>query len=46
MTESPAPLAADGLLLGRYRLVQPIARGGMAEVWEGRDEVPASPEAR
>jgi serine/threonine-protein kinase len=24
---------------GRYRLVAPIARGGMAEVWEGYDDV-------
>ncbi len=27
------------MLGGRYRLVVPIARGGMAEVWEGHDEV-------
>lgn len=27
------------LLDGRYRLIAPIARGGMSVVWEGRDEV-------
>lgn len=26
------------LLNGRYRVIKPIARGGMAEVWEGYDE--------
>src|SRR4051794_35859851 len=39
MRDAPAPLVADRVLHGRYRLVRPIARGGMAEVWEGRDEV-------
>lgn len=29
----------DRQLQGRYRLVSPIARGGMAEVWEGVDDV-------
>ncbi|HET7487921.1 MAG TPA: protein kinase [Acidimicrobiales bacterium] len=29
----------DRVLAGRYRLTRPIARGGMAEVWEGYDEV-------
>ena len=31
------------VLNGRYRLVAPIARGGMAEVWEGVDEVLTRP---
>ena len=31
--------ASDTVLVGRYRLVGPIARGGMAEVWEGHDVV-------
>src|SRR3954447_17930078 len=39
MRDSPTPLVADRLLHRRYRLVRPIARGGMAEVWEGKDEV-------
>jgi serine/threonine-protein kinase len=29
----------ERVLLGRYRLVTPIASGGMAEVWEGHDDV-------
>ena len=33
----------DRLLHGRYRLVTPIARGGMAEVWEGIDDVLTRP---
>ena len=31
------------LLHGRYRLVEPLARGGMAEVWEGVDDVLTRP---
>jgi eukaryotic-like serine/threonine-protein kinase len=33
------------MLGGRYRLIQRIARGGMAEVWEGHDEVLSRPVA-
>jgi len=33
------------MLGGRYRLICPIARGGMAEVWEGYDEVLSRPVA-
>ena len=33
------PPGVGRVLAGRYRLVGPIARGGMAEVWEGYDEV-------
>jgi serine/threonine-protein kinase len=41
----PAPIRAGRALGGRYQLVQPIARGGMAEVWEGHDEVLSRPVA-
>lgn len=33
------PLCTGQLLSGRYRLVRPIARGGMADVWQGHDEI-------
>jgi eukaryotic-like serine/threonine-protein kinase len=33
------------MLGGRYRLVVPIARGGMADVWEGHDEILSRPVA-
>jgi serine/threonine-protein kinase len=39
----PQPLQADRVLHGRYRLVAAIAAGGMAEVWEGVDEVLTRP---
>lgn len=41
----PVPALSDRVLLERYRLVRLIARGGMAEVWEGHDEVLARPVA-
>lgn len=39
------PPGVGRVLSGRYRLVAPIARGGMAEVWEGYDEVLSRPVA-
>jgi serine/threonine protein kinase len=38
-------IRAGRTLGGRYRLVAPVARGGMAEVWEGHDEVLSRPVA-
>ena len=32
-------IVAEAVLGGRYRLIRLIERGGMAEVWEGRDEI-------
>ncbi|MGH9164878.1 MAG: protein kinase domain-containing protein, partial [Acidimicrobiales bacterium] len=39
------PQLAERVLLGRYRLVRLIAQGGMAEVWEGHDQILARPVA-
>jgi serine/threonine-protein kinase len=36
---SYARIVAETILGGRYRLVRLIDRGGMAEVWEGKDEI-------
>ncbi len=36
---SDARIVAETILVGRYRLARLIERGGMAEVWEGRDEI-------
>ena len=44
-SEPTGPLTVDRWLAARYRLVRLIARGGMAQVWEGRDEVLSRPVA-
>jgi serine/threonine-protein kinase len=44
-SEPTGPLTDDRSLAARYRLVRLIARGGMAQVWEGRDEVLSRPVA-
>jgi eukaryotic-like serine/threonine-protein kinase len=36
---NPAGVEAGRLLAGRYRLEQRLASGGMAQVWQGTDEV-------
>ncbi|MCL2393527.1 MAG: serine/threonine protein kinase, partial [Acidimicrobiaceae bacterium] len=38
-------MRVDRVLGGRYRLIRPIAKGGMAEVWEGYDDVLSRPVA-
>ncbi|MGH9223733.1 MAG: protein kinase domain-containing protein [Acidimicrobiales bacterium] len=44
MPESPR-IDAERVLAGRYRLRRPIARGGMAEVWEATDDILGRPVA-
>ena len=37
--DAHARIVAETMLAGRYRLVRLIDRGGMAEVWEGKDGI-------
>jgi serine/threonine-protein kinase len=39
VSDAEARIVAETILAGRYRLVRLIDRGGMAEVWEGKDEI-------